>query len=62
MTLENLKKKYNHFRKLISGEIKTGNPTRDELIKADAQRNLIRLLKKFPELEEKEQKTKSKGK
>ena len=53
MTKENLIKKAKHLKELVEGKIKTGNSTKDALIKGDAQNNLKKLLKKFPELEEK---------
>ena len=52
MTKENLKKKAKHLKGLVEGKVKTGNSTRDALIKSDAERNLKELISKFPELEQ----------
>lgn len=41
-------KLYNHFKELIDGKVKTGNSTKDQLIVADAKRNLEDLLSKRP--------------
>ena len=46
MSKENDKKLYNHFKELISGKVKTGNPVRDDLIVSDAERNLADLVSK----------------
>lgn len=66
MTKENLKKKYNHLKKLIddddyraqySKSLTTNegleiNQERDKLIKADAQTHLNELVEKHPEVKE----------
>ena len=51
MTDENAKKLYNHFKGLIAGKLKTGNPIRDELIVSDATLNLADLVKKRPNID-----------
>ena len=48
MSVENDKKFYVHLQGLIAGNVKTGNPTRDELIVSDATLNLADLIKKRP--------------
>ena len=50
MTDENAKKKYAHLKGLIAGKMKTGNPTRDDLIVSDAERHLADLIKKRPNI------------
>ena len=65
MTKENLEKKAKHLKGLVEGKVKTGNSTKDELIKSDAQNNLNELISKFPNLEQeakpKEKPKKQKG-
>ena len=66
MSDEGNKKLYDHYNSLINGKVKTGNPTRDDLIVSDAQRHLVDLINKNPSLEVKEPivkkvETKSKG-
>ena len=51
MTDENAKKLYDHFKGLIAGKLKTGNPIRDELIVSDATLNLADLVKKRPNID-----------
>ena len=51
MTDENAKKLYEHFKGLIDGKLKTGNPIRDALIVSDATLNLADLVKKRPNID-----------
>ena len=51
MTDENAKKLYTHYKGLISGKMKTGNPVRDDLIVSDAERHLADLIKKRPNID-----------
>ena len=51
MSVENDKKFYVHLQGLIAGNVKTGNPTRDELIVSDATLNLADLIKKRPNID-----------
>jgi len=62
MTLENLKAKQKYLIAVIGGSAETKNPVRNELIISDAKRNLAELIKKFPELEVKEEKPEVKAK
>ena len=50
MTDENAKKKYAKLKGLIAGNVKTGNPVRDDLIVSDATRHLADLIKKRPNI------------
>ena len=51
MSEENDIKAYEHYKGLIAGKIKTGNPIRDELIVSDATLNLADLVKKRPKID-----------
>ena len=55
MGLVSRTKKYNHLKGLIAGNVKSGNPVRDQLIVSDATRTMAKLLAKYPELEVKEE-------
>ena len=61
---ETLLKLHKHFKDLIENDVSTGNPVRNELVKADALRNLKDLETKHPFLTEvkevKEKKSKEK--
>ena len=58
MSEENDKKFYVHLKGLIAGNVKTGNPVRDELIVSDATLNLADLIKKRPNIDFEEAKVK----
>ena len=58
MSEENDKKFYVHLKGLIAGNVKTGNPVRDELIVSDATLNLADLIKKRPNIDFEEDKVK----
>ena len=62
MTDENAKKKYAHLKTLIAGNMKTGNPVRDQLIVSDAERHMADLLKKRPNIDFEPKETKPKEK
>ena len=46
MSEEQDRRLYEHFKNLTEGNMKSGNPVRDELIVSDATRHLADLLKK----------------
>jgi len=60
MTEETIKRLYEHFRKLEKEGAKTGNPTREQLIKSDAKKNREEMEKKHPWLVEKKSNSKQK--
>ncbi len=51
MSEEGNKKLYAHYKGLSEGNLKSGNPVRDELIVSDAKKHLADLVKKNPSLE-----------
>ena len=60
MSVENDQKLYKHYKRLIAGGLKTGNPVRDELVVSDAAKHLADLIKKRPEIQFEEVKPKVK--
>lgn len=55
MSEEINKKLFEHYSTLIKGNVKTGNPIRDDLIVSDAKRHLADLIKKNPSLKPEEE-------